>query len=136
MPEAASEKFVLLTDQPGEAELAIDHAPAAVPLVVLAVSAPPVGAVVSEAKETDDVPVLPAPSVPVTVYVAGLDGLAVQEKLEDAYVIGLLPEPDDTVSARWVQPVVLISGKVAEAAPDAASVTAALKMVDEARSPR
>ena len=67
MPEAASEKFVLLTDQPDEPELAVDHAPAAVPLVLLAVSAPPVGAVVSEAKDTVPIPVFPAESRPVTV---------------------------------------------------------------------
>ena len=95
-----------------------------------------VGPVVSDWKLTEAVPVFPKLSVPVTVYVEGLDGDFVHEKFDEAYVMGLLPEPDDTVSATWVHPVVLMSGKVAEAAPEAASVTAALKTVDEARSPR
>ena len=120
-------------------EVVTVRAPDSVADTPLAVSVPcvasTVGPVMSEAKDTVPIPVFPAESRPVTVYVAGLDGLAVHEKFEDAYVMGLLPEPDDTVSATWVQPVVLMSGNVADAGPAPPSVTAALRTVEDTMSP-
>ena len=41
-------------------------------------------------------------------------------------VVAPLTEPDETVSAAWVQPVVPMAGNADEAAADAESVTAAL----------
>ena len=67
-----------------------------------------------------------------------MEGLAVQDKFDELYVL-VVPEveaADVIVSALCVQPVVAIAGNVAEAAPEASSVTAALKTVEEARSPR
>jgi hypothetical protein len=61
-----------------------------------------------------------------------LDGLAVQEKLDELNVL-VVPEVEAAeviVSALWVQPVVAIAGKLAEAVPEAASVTAALRTVE------
>ena len=62
-------------------------------------------------------------------------GEAVQVNALEVYEVGAEPLPAVTVSDAWVQPVVEIAGKAAEAGPDAASVTAAVKVVEPATSP-
>lgn len=78
-----------------------------------------VGAMLSVANVNDDVAMLPAASVAVTVYAPGVDAPTTHEIGDDT---NGPPGGAFTVSAECVQPVVAIVGNVAETADDPLTV--------------
>ena len=87
--------------------------PPPVAAVPLTVSAPPVGAVESSTNVRPCIAELPALSAPVSVYPLGVDGLALQLKVEEMY-----GDAPFTVSFPCVQPVVAVAGNCTDAAPE------------------